>query len=1012
MLDAGVTSDAAEIFPDAEIHADAESDAAIADDSGEDAGTVQEDAATFPDAEVTDATNPDATTPDAGDAGVVLTDQDNDNIADQHEGMGAVNTDGDADPDTADLDSDNDGVSDLQEAGDTELATLPVDSDNDGVPNFRDSDSNNNGIPDGQEGSGDLDGDGIPDFMDMDVDGDFIREDHEGAGDFDGDGTPNNRDLDSDNDGVSDAVEAGDQQLITPPNNGDFVMDGPDFIDLDADNDTIGDVHEGAGDSDGDTIPDRLDIDSDNDAVLDLAEAGDADVATPPLNTDGDANPDFRDTDADGDFILDLTERNIDSDNDSTPDRLDSDSDNDGVSDVVESGDTDLATLPLNTDLDTLADYLDLDSDNDGLADAVELGCPGSSNRVLGDSDLDGFVDAAELAYGSNPCSGLSGIDDFYFVLPPGGPGDDAPLLFSDTGIDRADLAINMDNTGSMGEEIANLRTSLSTTLIPGVLAVIPDTGVAVTSFEDFPIDPFGDLASGDVPFRLNTRVTTSIPAAQTAVNALTTRSGVDFPESGAEALFQIASGAGVSYPNGSVPAFNPAQNNVPGVADGVIGGVGFRDDALPIVVHVTDALSHTRRDYQAVNTNIAAAAPTDVRNALSGIGARVVTMTGLTTQPFNDLLCSGQLANIFGAIGPNDADWFVINGAVSGDSIHVEVGALSYGSELDTMVAIANSTGIIALNDDVVAGNTDSELTATLSGVGPYYVAIASYNDNTFTGIGGQSQGHYAAIVERNGAFVIPSPTQCRAEDANSRTSATQLVAIATSMPPGSFAQCLTDCQTILGPFHPLFEDYTYPVEYSEETNAVIPACAWNEFGPGRPASCPLDQCCTGINGEGVPVNAAGVCPLTFEISANGAGLSTAMVAGIEALVKFSTFTITTVVRSDPSAPIDTTCFIHGVTPATATVPNSCAPTPQAVDLLPPSPALDSFINVVPGTLLEFDVDALNQNATTLQPCAPSTSSPQLYRAFIDVIADGVTVVDTRDVIIIVPPVVSGGPS
>lgn len=1013
ILDGGVILDlGVEAHDDATVEPDASDDAGVIEpDASEDSGVAPDtgepdDAGNAPDAGEDAGTPPDSGVPD-------LTDTDGDNITDQQEGNGNVNTDGDGDPDTADQDSDNDGIPDSIEAGDVDLLTPPIDTDGDTIPNFRDSDSDNDGIPDSTEGAGDLDNDGIPDFIDTDTDGDFILDVDEGAADFDGDTLPNYRDPDSDNDGVSDADEAGDQVLVTPPDNSDFAADQPDFLDADSDNDTIADLEEGAIDSDGDGIPDRIDIDSDNDSVLDFVEAGDADLLTAARNSDADGIPDFRDPDSDNDFMADLVERTADTDTDGTPDRLDSDSDNDGVPDAIEAGDQDLGTLPFNTDGDSYYDYIDLDSDNDGLADAVETGCPGASNRVAADSDGDGFIDPAELAYGSNPCASASGIDDFYFVLPPLGPPQNAPLIFSNTDIDRADMAINMDNTGSMGGEIATLRQALSTTIIPGVVAVIPDTAVAVSSYEDYPINPFGDPVAGDVPFRLNTRVTTSVPAAQAAVNALVTRSGVDFPESGMESLYQVASGQGTTWPSGQVAPFNPALNRVVGVADGTIGGAGFRDDALPIIVHITDALSHTRADYQAVNAAIDAATPAEARQALSGIGARVVSLTGLTSPPFNDLMCSGQLANIFAARTAGDVDWFLLQGAVAGDSIRIETYASGYGSNLDTMVAIANATGIIAVNDDLAPGvETDSDLTATLSGAGPYYVAVTAYNDTSFTGTGGTSTGHYLALVRRNGNFVYPSPTACRAEDSNNRTNATVLVDGATAVPPADFAQCVTQCEAILGPFSPFFEDFTFPVEYSEETNAVIPACAWSSFGPGRPANCPVDQCCTGLNGAGVAPNVNGMCPLTFAIDVNGGGLSNAVVSGIEALVKFSTFTITTAVRGDPSAAIDTTCFIHGVVPTTATPPNSCAPVPLAVDLLPPTPELDSFENVVPGTVLQFQVNAVNQVGATAQPCVASGASPQLFRAYIDLLADGVTVVDTRDVIIIVPPTVTGGPS
>ncbi|CAN0582714.1 unnamed protein product, partial [Laminaria digitata] len=221
-----------------------------------------------------------------------------------------------------------------------------------------------------------------------------------------------------------------------------------------------------------------------------------------------------------------------------------------------EAGDTDLATPPVDTDLDNTPDFRDLDSDGDGLSDAAELGCPAGSSRLLTDTDGDTYDDLAEAAYGSDPCSGASGIDGFYFVLPPNGPGANAPLTFTDTQIDRADLAINIDTTGSMSGEIANLQSSLSTTIIPQIGAVIPDAAFAVSAFEDYPVLPFGDPNSNDLPFRLGTRVTTNAATAQTAVNALQTRSGFDFPESGQDALYQLSTGTGITWPGGSIPAF------------------------------------------------------------------------------------------------------------------------------------------------------------------------------------------------------------------------------------------------------------------------------------------------------------------------------------------------------------------------------------------------------------------------------------------------------------------------
>ncbi len=68
-------------------------------------------------------------------------------------------------------------------------------------------DSDCNGVPDKEEGGGDIDEDGIVDAVDLDNDGDGLRDDIEGMGDIDGDGIPNYDDTDSDGDGISDSEE-------------------------------------------------------------------------------------------------------------------------------------------------------------------------------------------------------------------------------------------------------------------------------------------------------------------------------------------------------------------------------------------------------------------------------------------------------------------------------------------------------------------------------------------------------------------------------------------------------------------------------------------------------------------------------------------------------------------------------------------------------------------------------------------------------------------------------------
>ncbi len=304
----------------------------------------------------------------------------------------ALDTDSDGIADYRDLDSDDDGLWDVLEslqghtdanddgiiddATDTDADGIideadgasvnrgdsgdlaPADADTDGNEDFREIDSDNDGIPDSVEGNIDSDADGTADYRDTDSDGDGISDAYEAGSDptnpvdTDGDGNEDFRDSDSDDDTIPDSVEAGSD----PTNPVDSDNDGTDdFRDIDSDGDKIPDEIEAGSDptnpvdSDSDGVPDYLDLDSDNDDISDEVEAGSD--PTNPLDSDNDGDEDFRDIDADGDGISDKEEGVFDADGDGIPNYLDTDSDNDGVDDIVEgNGDSDNNGIP---------DYLD-----------------------------------------------------------------------------------------------------------------------------------------------------------------------------------------------------------------------------------------------------------------------------------------------------------------------------------------------------------------------------------------------------------------------------------------------------------------------------------------------------------------------------------------------------------------------------------------------------------------------------------------------------------------------------
>jgi len=181
---------------------------------------------------------------------------------------------------------------------------------------------------------------------------------------------------------------------------------------------------------------------------------------------------------------------------------------------------------------------------------------------------------------------------DFFFIEPYlGTPSPSSDILKFGTNIKQVDVAFAVDTTGSMGGVLTAIKTSLSGTIIPNLKKAIPNVGVAVTGFDDFPVSPFGN--DPDQPFYLLQTVTTNIMAAQTGVNALTLHNGGDGPESDYEAVYQILTGEGVRWKGGVIKK----KTNAPGT----YGYVDYRPGSLPVVVNITDINFHPKTDYSAI---------------------------------------------------------------------------------------------------------------------------------------------------------------------------------------------------------------------------------------------------------------------------------------------------------------------------------------------------------------------------------------------------------------------------
>jgi len=325
-----------------------------------------------------------------------------------------LDSDGDGSFDFRDTDSDNDGIFDLAEAGGT-------DNNADGrIDSFADSDGK--GVDDAIQSSAlpifDTDGDGTLDFRDTDSDADGIPDAVESFGsssamptDTDNDGAADYRESDSDGDGVSDAIEAGQIPSQPADTNGDG---RPDFQDGGIQNTgtTIGGNTGGntggakpnGPDTDGDGIANQNDLDDDNDGIPDSVEGlldadGDGIADPDSRDSDGDGTPDGWDLDSDNDGLLDNREAHPDFNVVSSLDQVVNGAidigiavGSNGLADVLESTpDSGELNFPIqDTDGDGTPDFMDLDSDNDGITDLVEAG----GFDADGDGQIDNFFDA------------------------------------------------------------------------------------------------------------------------------------------------------------------------------------------------------------------------------------------------------------------------------------------------------------------------------------------------------------------------------------------------------------------------------------------------------------------------------------------------------------------------------------------------------------------------------------------------------------------------------------------
>lgn len=273
---------------------------------------------------------------------------------------------------------------------------------------------------------------------------------------------------------------------------------------------------------------------------------------------------------------------------------------------------------PTNDDLTPdNSSELEYDPDRGGLVILGDMEGP----PALVDSDGDGIPDEAD-DYPADPTrDGVTELGGFSHTLPLGGPSVPDPLDIN-VQVRSADVYFLMDTTGSMGGEINNLRSTLSSgSFTPGcpggvvgsIRCTIPDAWFGVGHADDYPYGSYGHAGSGDIVYRNLLDITESVPDTQTAVNSLPLHYGYDSPESQAQALWAVATGNGLG-------PYLPPRSGCPAERWGY---PCFRPGAIPIVILITDAPYHNGPTDYYDYANFGAGYPVSWAQTVAALNAR-----------------------------------------------------------------------------------------------------------------------------------------------------------------------------------------------------------------------------------------------------------------------------------------------------------------------------------------------------------------------------------------------------
>lgn len=207
--------------------------------------------------------------------------------------------------------------------------------------------------------------------------------------------------------------------------------------------------------------------------------------------------------------------------------------------------------------------------------------------RLLPDDDGDGVPDDADDCPGTPDwisCDGDPTNDGIYqpaFYEPSGGADPRTSIRTVPADIPEVDVYFLIDATPTLAEEIGVLQAEIAN-IVADVRASFPSARFGLGLYREYPLSPLA-AAYSQAPYHHILDLTNDDVLFAKAVSTLNTVANLTTATAATQALYSIASGLGLGD-------MVPNRGSCPSAPDADVGFPCFRDDALHIVMNITDS--------------------------------------------------------------------------------------------------------------------------------------------------------------------------------------------------------------------------------------------------------------------------------------------------------------------------------------------------------------------------------------------------------------------------------------